>query len=276
MDVVKKRKLLTIILFIMIIGVVVSTIGVITTGTQYTKSKQEYKKLESYVMIDSSSEKKSELVEEIPEESSEEPVMESMIDVDFDMDFASLKSINEDLIGWIYYEPLSLSYPVVIDKGDDYYEHYSFEKEKNLAGAIFLDYLSKTDFSGYNSIIYGHNMRNGTMFGSLNKLIDDSSIIEENPYFYVFTEKEALMYQIVSAYYTKANSATYDINIDAELEDQQAYVDYMDSVSVYRDEDFFSKEVTEDTKLCTLSTCHGLHSTSRTVIHGILVAREPR
>ncbi len=201
---------------------------------------------------------------------------EFTIPVSIDVDFDSLKSINKDFIGWIVYDPIELSYPVVKDKGDDFYEHYSFDLEKNLAGAIFLDYICKPDLSGFNSIIYGHNMRNGTMFGSLKKVIQDQSLIEHDPYFYIFTEDEAYMYRIVCTYLTTQNSKTYELNFDYELSDMQAYVDYMKEVGQYKDEAFFSEPVTEDLRLVTLSTCHGLHSKERTVVHGVLVAQQKR
>lgn len=281
MDIAKKQLILKTVLGVLLGVAAVSLVGIIVTANKYAKGKQEYAKLEGYVSIEAEKapvvEPEKEVEEaEVEEVSEEQEEVVRMINVDFDMDYAALKAINSDLVGWIYYEGLDLSYPVVMDRGDDYYEHHTFEKKSNGAGAIFMDFLCKSDFTSFNSIIYGHNMRNDTMFGALNNAIDNQKIIEENPYFYVFTENEALMYRIVSAYYTKNNSNTYNINLDYELYDMQDYVDYMDSVSLYRDDEFFGEEVTEDTKLCTLSTCHGLHSTSRTVIHGVLVAREPR
>lgn len=282
MSVKKKRLILKIVLCVMIIGAVVSLTGVILTYREYENSKKEYNNLQEYVSVAqvttpddavSKEEATSSSEEEVQDVVEEEP---SMIQVSFDMDYASLKEINGDLIGWIIYEPIELSYPVVMDKGNDYYEHYSFENEKNVAGAIFLDYLCKPNLKGFNSIIYGHNMRNGTMFGSLNNVLDNPDMIKENPYFYIFTENEALMYQIVSGYYTNASSDTYKLSLDVTLDEMKKYVSYMEDVSTFKDEDFFKEEVTEDLKLCTLSTCHGVQSNSRTVLHGKLVAREPR
>lgn len=275
----KLRLILKIVLGIMVVVAVVSLGAIGTILYQYNHSINQYQKLENYVTVEAPEKTGVTNVEKITVEddaSPEEPTTVSKITVDFDMDYAALKNINSDLMGWLYYEPLELSYPVVMDKGDDYYEHYSFENEKNVAGAIFTDYLCRADFNSFNTIIYGHNMRNGSMFGSLNKLLNDNSIIEENPYFYVFTEDEALMYEIVAAYYSQAGSRTYGLSLEYSLDEMQEYVDYIDSVAVYKNEKFFDSDVTEDTKICTLSTCHGVHSTSRTVIQGVLVAREPR
>jgi len=276
----KTRLILKITLGILVSVAIVSGIAAGSILYQYSHSINQYQKLETYVKVDNPLSSEVSTVEKIPEAELDEKVEEakpvSQINIDFDMDYASLKEINDDLMGWIYYEPIELSYPVVMDKGDDYYEHYSFENERNVAGAIFVDYLCREDFNSFNTVIYGHNMRNGSMFGSLNKLIDDQSIITENPYFYIFTENEAMKYEIVAAYYSQASSRTYHLALDYTLDEMKEYVEYIDSVAKYKNEDFFSKEITEDTKLCTLSTCHGVNSTSRTVIQGVLVAREPR
>ena len=278
------RLLLKIVLGVAIVAFIASIVGIYVTMKQYSDSISEYKNLEQYVSIDNApAVTEEEVTKEIPAEESqadeieEETVEEeSLIDVDFDMDFESLKAINSDVIGWIYYEPIELSYPVVLDRGDDFYENYSFELEKNVAGAIFMDYACRSDFGSFNTIIYGHNMRNGTMFGSLKKLINDTSIIEANPYFYTFTEDKVFMYKIVCVYYTPAGSQTYNVQLEYTDDDKQAYVDYMNNQAVYRDEEFFSSPVTEDTRIATLSTCHGLHSGNRTVVHGVLVAEEER
>lgn len=270
----KKRLVLKLILCIAIIGIGVSGWGIYSTLKQYNKSIKAYNELEKYVKIDNPV-----IVEEIKEEeildvTEVEDV--SLIDVDFDMDFASLKAINPDIIGWIYYEPVELSYPVVMDRGDDFYEHYSFDLEKNVAGAIFMDYACKPNLEGFNSIIYGHNMRNGTMFGSLKKLLADTSIINENPYFYIFTDKYAYMYKIVCAYYTPAGSQTYDLKLEYSMEDKEKYIDYMESVALYKEDEFFNTPIDENVRIATLSTCHGLNSGNRTVIHGVLIAQEER
>ncbi|MCR4990445.1 MAG: class B sortase [Lachnospiraceae bacterium] len=263
------------------LGILVCTIGIITTTKQYSDSKKTYDDLNKMVKVESQVNQNADVttkeVVTVKADETEAAVEEKInIPVSIDVDFDALSKINSDVIGWIVYEPVELSYPVVKDKGDDYYEHYSFDLEKNLAGAIFLDYICKPDLSGFNSIIYGHNMRNGTMFGSLKKLLADTSIIEQDPYFYIFTKDYAYMYKIVCAYYTTQDSRTYELTLDDELDDLKSYIDYMEEVGVYKDVEFFDEPVTEDTKLATLSTCHGLHSKERTVIHGVLVTKQER
>lgn len=263
-----RTVILKITLCLAILGMIGCGIGLYLNTKQHEKSIVTYEELEEYVEINTDIENSEEVIEEAP--------VEKLINVDFSMDYQALKEINSDFVGWIYYEPLDLSYPIVMDRGDDFYENYTFELEKNIAGAIFMDYACLPNMKGFNTIIYGHNMKNGTMFGSLKKLMNDPSIIESDPFIYVFTEEYVFMYKIIGAYYTKSSSKTYELSLDTTLDQMKEYVEYIDSVAEYRDEEFFSQNVTEDLRLLTLSTCHGLHTGNRTVVHGVLVACEDR
>lgn len=259
------KNIYKITLAVSLILIVVSTINIIILSREYQAGINEYKALEKYVKIVDTS-----TPVQTSDEGMQEEVKESVIPVLLEIDFDQLKSMNEDIVGWLYYEPLDLSYPIVRGNDNEYYTLYTFEKEKNSSGAIFMDFLNRPNFQDFNTIIYGHNMRNGTMFGSLKKLLNDSSIIEKSPYFYIFTETNAFMYEIASVYITNSESATYDL-IETE-EDQSNYIDYVKGVSTWS----WDKEIVPQDKIVTLSTCHGLHSTNRTVVHGVLIAAEDR
>lgn len=262
-----RKNIYRIILAISLIVMIVAVINIVILSREYQAGINEYKALEQYVeVVDNMKPAQKEETEEAPEEA----VKESVIPVSLQIDYAQLNTINEDFVGWIYYEPLELSYPIVRGNDNEHYTHYTFENESNSSGAIFMDFLNRPNFEDFNTIIYGHNMRNGTMFGSLKKLLNDNSIIEENPYFYIFTEDRAFMYEIASVYITNSESATYDL-IETE-EDQSNYIEYIKGVSAWS----WDKEIVPQDKIVTLSTCHGLHSTNRTVVHGVLIAAEDR
>lgn len=247
----------------------VAGFNVVKLYGEYQRGINEYKELEEYVTVEVSDQAASvEMVATDTETDEEE--QESVIPVKVDVRYEVLKSINDDFVSWIYYEPLEISYPVVRGNDNDYYTGYTFEGEKNSSGAIFMDFLNKPDYSNYNTIIYGHNMRNGTMFGSLKTLLSDEEIVKGDPYFYVFTEDKAYMYEIFAVYITDASSHTYDLIEDEE--GQQTYLEYVNKTATYRSE----REVTASDRIVTLSTCHGLHSNNRTVVHGVLIAEEER
>lgn len=259
-----RDKIYRVILAGSLVLIVVASVNIFLLTREYRAGIEEYKDLEQYIEVVEEPE-----TEQVAAQEYEE-VKESVIPVSLDIDFDKLKEINGDLVGWLYYEPLEISYPIVRGNDNDYYTQYTFEQEKNTSGAIFMDFLNRTDLSDYNTIIYGHNMRNGTMFGSLKKLLNDASYVEEDPYFYIFTRDKAFMYEIASVYITNQKSDTYNL-IETE-ENQKEYIDYILENSTW----LWDKEILPQDKIVTLSTCHGLHSTNRTVVHGVLVASEDR
>ena len=98
------------------------------------------------------------------------------------IDFDSLQEINPDVIGWLEMEAVdTINYPIVQGEDNDYYLHRTFQRTDNFAGSIFMDYMNKSNFGQRNTIVYGHNMKNGSMFGSL-KNYRDQEVYQKSPY----------------------------------------------------------------------------------------------
>ena len=188
------------------------------------------------------------------------PSLKAPLDIDFD----SLRSINTDVIGWIYVEALDgVSYPVVNGKDNETYLHRTYEKNYNFAGTIFVDYENKGDFSDCNTIVYGHNMKNGSMFAQLKKFTQDEETYKKSKYFWIFTPEKNYRYEIISAYTTGVNSDTYTLFKGPG----QEFVDYMNKIVSYSDVKTTPGELGVDDKIVTLSTCTGNEST-RYVVQG--------
>ena len=113
------------------------------------------------------------------------------------IDFAQLQEINPEIIGWIRIGALDKSYPVAQAKDNDFYLHRTFEKKDNFAGCIFLNCDNSRFFTDQNSVVYGHNMKNGSMFGTLRNFTDQATY-DKNPYFWIFTPQYIYQYQIFS------------------------------------------------------------------------------
>lgn len=128
---------------------------------KYHKGEEEYNKLTDYV-----NEKDDDTGKKTETDDKKSDVCP--ITVDFD----ALQEINEDVVGWIYIPGTEINYPVVQGDNNEYYLHRTFEKKDNFTGAIFMDSLCQLDFSSDNTILYGHNMKNGTMFGYLKRTYD--------------------------------------------------------------------------------------------------------
>ncbi len=184
-----------------------------------------------------------------------------------DVDFASLQSKNPDIVGWLVVEALDINYPIVQGKDNDQYLHTTFEKKENFAGSIFMDYMNKTDFSDPHTIIYGHNMKNKSMFGKL-KFMKEQEKYKDSRYFWILTPQHKYRYEIFSAHVTPVSGDTYTF-FDAF--DQQ-FVDYLNKSSQESQIPEIDHEFTTEDKAVTLTTCTG-SDTSRFVVQGILVSQ---
>ncbi|MDY3918300.1 MAG: class B sortase [Candidatus Limivivens sp.] len=180
------------------------------------------------------------------------------------VDFDSLKEINEDIIGWLKVGALDLSYPITQAEDNDYYLHRTFERVDNFAGCIFMDYQNHLNFLDDNTMIYGHNMKDGSMFGTLRKFLEEG-VYDSDPYFWIYTPKRIYKYHIFNCTTVGTVSTTYTLNFGT----RQAFQDYLD-VAVEQAE-VETDEMTLDSgdKIATLSTCTGDTST-RFVVQGKL------
>jgi len=134
------------------------------------------------------------------------------VEDDIRIDFEELKKINPDTIGYIKVPNTKVDYVVVKEKDNDYYLKHDFNKKSNNLGWIFMNYKNKNDGSDKNLVIFGHNTSDGSMFGSLSKLLNRENINKDNLVIDYYTDKEHKKYQIFSIYTIKPE--TYYINTE--------------------------------------------------------------
>lgn len=120
---------------------------------------------------------------------------------EYTIDFSKLKEQNSDTVAWIKVNNTNIEYLVVKAQNNDFYLKHSFDKSNNSAGWIFADYRNKFDGTDKNIIIYGHNMKDNSMFGSLKSVIsEDWYNNEDNKYITLITENEIQIYEVFSVY----------------------------------------------------------------------------
>ena len=171
---------------------------------------------------------------------------------DIDVDFAGLKEQNEDIVGWIYFEDEeSISYPLLYS-GDDYYLRRNYLKEEGTAGSIFIDGNNSPDLDDAHTLIYGHNMRNGSMFGKLNLYKTEEDYFENHRYFQLITETGAYRYEIFA--YKDVGTLTGGIYTTWKYVDSdfKEFVNNIICQGSYVDADI---DVDDETHIVTLSTC---------------------
>lgn len=191
-------------------------------------------------------------------------------EVIFRVDFDKLFSINKETVGWIRFKnPSIISYPVVRAENNDKYLKTTFEGKKNSAGAIFMDTTNRANFTDRNTFIYGHNMKNGTMFGQLRKY-KSASFYRANPYFYIYTpDGKEHKYQIFSVTIVDATSDSYTRMYANNMEFEE-YLQKIKKRSLYDT----GVEVTKDSKIISLSTCTNVTPTQRLLIHAVKVSEK--
>ena len=119
----------------------------------------------------------------------------------YKVDFQTLKEKNSDTVGFLNVNGTNIEYTVVKGTNNSYYLKHNFNKESNSAGWIFADYKNKVDGTDKNLVIYGHNMRDDSMFGSLKNILnDDWHNEEENKYVTFITENDNSIYEVFSVY----------------------------------------------------------------------------
>lgn len=167
------------------------------------------------------------------------------------IDLEALKAENEDVVGWIEIPDTEISYPLMHGEDNDYYLKHTFSGNKNSSGSIFIEAKNKGDLSEPHTIIYGHNMKNGSMFGDL-KEYRNASYLVDHPLVYIDLEDGTHAYEIFSCYETDSNSDTYTIGFSGEPD--QYYERFL---KIIKDRSLYDTgiEVSKDNHVITLSTC---------------------
>lgn len=177
-----------------------------------------------------------------------------------------LKEINKDTVGYIKINETNVNYPVVKYLDNDYYINHNFYKNKNSAGAIFLDYRNNIDVLDKNTIIYGHNRKDGSMFQSLFNLTEENWYLNNDPYVYLTMKDNLYVFKIFSVY--KIDTEDYYLTISFENDEKfKLFLDTIKKRSII----FFDENVLPNDKILTLSTCGDDLGKTRLVIHSKLI-----
>jgi len=190
----------------------------------------------------------------------------TVYDIQYEKVFSTLQEINKDTIGWLTVNNTRIDYPVVQAKDNDYYLRRDYYQNKNRHGWIFMDYRNNPDELNENTIIYGHNLANQTMFGTLRYALNSYWYKKSANQIITFnTPNENMKFQIFSIYTIPTTNDYLDITFPT-TDAYQAYIDLVKGRSIYD----FNIEVTTDDKILTLSTCANGND-KRLVIHAKLI-----
>lgn len=257
----KTVKILLIVLCLVCLGVFIfSGYKLVSTLYQYKAAQRAYEKLsEQYVSTEDAAATAAPVTEN--DAASEADKEYSPITVDFEQ----LLATNDDVCGWLYSKDTVINYPVAQGTDNNEYLHHLLDGTYNSSGTLFMDCECGPEFSGANSIIYGHNMKDGSMFNSLHSY-SDQAYYEAHPVLYLNTPTQNYKIVVFSAYICNYDSDTYTLSFSS-AEDYGAWVAKMQSQSEFTSD----VEVTVDDRVITLSTCTYEYDNARFVVQGKLV-----
>lgn len=188
------------------------------------------------------------------------------------IDFDALHAENEEIFSWIQVDGTKIDYPVLCRPDDDtYYHTHNVEHEKVTAGSIYIQAsVNSMDWSDFHTVVYGHNMRNGSMFAGLHDF-EDGDFFDEHDSVVIYTPTRRLTYRIFAAY--KRDDAHLMKRFDYSNEQgRQAFLDDIFSHTGHFRSDV---EVTTDSRILTLSTCVGGEDDKRYVVQAVLIEDAP-
>lgn len=234
----------------------------------YRQAESEYQALDSYM-------------EEIPEETeatsdaqqleAAQQETKTLYYPNLQIDYDALSAVNSEFVGVIYIPVLDVKYPVAQTKDNSKYLYTTFEGTSNSSGCIFLDTSASSDFLDSNTYIFGHNMKNGTMFGSLKRFLKDETLCDRDPYIYIYQKDQVLVYRIFAYYTIPVQDDVYDDFIGDDGYD--AYVTDAKTHSLYQphEDGTVSIEWSSRPNLLTLSTCYASGHVNNFVVQAALV-----
>ena len=200
------------------------------------------------------------------------PVSVSAEPIEIPIDFEALTETNPDVYAWITIPGTEVDYPILQRVDDDsYYLTHTIEGKEAPEGAIYTESLNDQDFTDPNTVIYGHNMRNDSMFGSLH-LFEDRDFFDEHRDLTIYLPDQILHYRIFAAY----NYDNRHILKSFDFQDEAQYQGYLDSIFQMRSMSSnldTSISVDSSDRIVTLSTCNG-NDDQRYLVQAVLISIE--
>ncbi len=272
--------IISILIVLFTILIVFSVMMLVKETIPYIESRQEYDELQQFIIPDEEkvksepiivggkdkTEESAESIENVETVTPEEKVMREAT-CSIKVDFESLQKINPDIKGWIYLEALDISYPIVRGETNDDYIYTTVNGNANDGGSIFMDFRNSDDFMDPHTLIYGHNMKDGSMFGKLKKMYNQKFVDEwDAPLcFWILTPEGKHRFDIFSIHTVTAVGETYTL-FSAESD---AVAEYINKMARQTGVELPQRVYNSKDKVITLSTCTSGND-YRLVVQGVL------
>ena len=271
----KKKKIINIIIILIalasLVTMCISIYNIYKWKVDNDKTKKQLNELEEKIeVIEKQDDENTEIIEQKEEIPKSNPYWDYIYMPLIDVDFSELKELNSDTVGWIKVEGTIINYPFVQSNDNNYYLRRSYDRTYNTGGWIFLDYLNNINNLSRNTVIYGHDRKDDSMFGSLSNIYTKKWQQDKNNHIIkISTPNENTMWQIFSIYHLPATNDYIKTSFKND-NDIQNFIDMISNRTMFN----FDTKATVDDKILTLSTCYGSAGKERTVVHAKLIKRE--
>lgn len=191
-------------ILLVILGVIFLAAGgyLFQVWEDYREASAGYQKLKKFIIEKPDVEKDSK-----GKPKKQEDPEENLPEIDFD----GLRAMNGDIVAWIQIPGIGVDYPVVQGKDNEHYLHYTFDRNANKAGSIFLDYRNRADFTDRKVILYGHNMKDGSMFSNLKKY-QDAGFRKEQGRVFIYLPEKTLTYEVIECRGITERNSVYEMD----------------------------------------------------------------
>lgn len=278
----KRKILLTSLLLVFLVGAGIACYNLLSIWLEYRMGEKTYERMQSYVALpadarddanespsiahgrEGADESTPAAQETLSDEAgSPEPAMEAVLYPE--VDFASLLEVNSDVVGWVYIEDTKINYPILQGEDNRYYVSTLIDGRVNGAGSIFMDYHNTPDFSDRHTILYGHNMKNGTMFAGITNYCSQE-YYDAHPMGLIMTPEGNYRFEIVSAYVASLGDPAWQL----EFVDDADAMNWLEK-AMERSPFISRYDPRPDDRIVTLSTCTYEFNDARFVLVGVLL-----
>ena len=275
-----KKITLTLLLLLFLGGAGIALYNILSINLEYRASEKTYAQMQDYIQLPSAVAEETGIPEPAaaaaetnaktetateptdPTEPAREPVVYP------EVDFASLRMVNEDVVGWVYIEDTKINYPILQGRDNRHYVSTLIDGQYNGAGSIFMDYRNTPDFSDRHTVLYGHNMRNGTMFAGITEY-RDQEYYDDHPMGLIMTPDGNFRFEIVASYVASLADPAWQL----EFVDDADAAGWLET-AMERSPFTSRYQPKAGDRMITLSTCTYEFDDARFVLVGILTGEE--
>lgn len=270
----KKNGIVKVLLSLFIIGMLVCVVIIVMDMSRKKKAEDTYSDLQDRVNVTTQADGTGS-VEPVADDTAGTTEVDKLKELgitipDKNLDWDALHAENADIYAWIYIPGTGIDYPILQHPTEqDYYLDHNLDGSTGYPGCIYTQIRNSKDFTDFATILYGHNMKDGTMFQNLHDY-EDKEFFDANPYIYIYTPDKTFVYQIFAAvtFHDRNILLQYDMTVTGN---RAGYINDIKACNGMSDQHNDDVTVNTESRIVSLSTCIGASPDKRWIVSGVLL-----